>query len=72
MITTLTYFIATDLFVVERVDEPIFRMNDLDGSFDATMIHGENDATTNNIDEINIQVVCEIRKNAVNQRLSKK
>lgn len=50
----LTDFVTANLLVVERIDEPIFRVNKLDGSFDATVIHGEDDAAADNVDEINI------------------
>lgn len=59
----LTDFIAADLFVVERVDEPIFRVDNLYRSFDAAMIYRENNAAADNVNEINVQDVWGEKKN---------
>jgi hypothetical protein len=54
----LTYFISSNLLVEERINQPIFGMNDFDGSFDATMVHSENDISAYYIDEINVHYIC--------------
>lgn len=52
---TLTDFIATDLLVVEGVNEPVFRVDDLNGSLDASVIHGEDDRAADDVDEVDVQ-----------------
>lgn len=54
----LTDFISANLIVVKRVNEPIFRVNDLYWSFDATVIQRENNTSADNVDEIDVQDVC--------------
>lgn len=51
----LTDLVSSNLLVVEGVDEPIFRVNDLNRSFHASMIHREDYVTADSIDEINVQ-----------------
>lgn len=51
----LTYFISAKFIIVERVNKPVFRVNDLNGSFDPSMIHCEDNISANNIDEINVE-----------------
>lgn len=57
--TKLTDFISAILFIVERVHDPILRVNYGHRSLAATMVHRRNDITANDIDHINIQDICD-------------
>lgn len=54
---SLTDFISANLIVVKRVNEPIFRVDDLYRSFDATVIQRENNTSADNVDEVDVQDV---------------
>lgn len=61
---SLTDFVSANLVVVEWVDEPIFRVNNLNGTFDASMVQREDDATADNVDKINVQdILMETKEN---------
>lgn len=51
----LTDLVSANLLVVEGVDEPIFRVDDFNWSLNTSMIHCEDYATADSIDEINVQ-----------------
>lgn len=49
---------SANLLVVERVDEPIFGVNDFYRSFDTTMIQREYDVAADHINQINVENIC--------------
>lgn len=51
----LTDFIAAILLVVERVHDPILRVDDADGSLAAAMVHRRDDIAADDIDHVHIQ-----------------